>query len=147
MYSKINHKLLRKKSITNFYVENLLAREKWIKWWEERTSSVTTMRASTKKSTVENSHSLCLCDMLFILKFTEKLLSVSRFTQDNMCLFEFLPNTCFAKDLHTKKLLLRGRLSNGLDALIRHPLSSLQSKTNLATSSHSICADLSRCTT
>ena len=48
--------------------------------------------------------SFVLKNLLHIPDITKNLLSVSQFTADNKVLLEFHPDSCFIKDLSTRKL-------------------------------------------
>ena len=54
--------------------------------------------------------SFVLKNLLHVPDITKNLLSVSQFTADNKALLEFHPDSCFMKDLSTRKTLLRGHL-------------------------------------
>ena len=54
--------------------------------------------------------SFVLKNLLHVLDITKSFLSVSQFTADNKVLLEFHPDSCFVKDLSTRKTLLRGHL-------------------------------------
>ena len=57
--------------------------------------------------------SFVLKNLLHVLDITKNFLSVSQFTTDNKVL-EFHPDSCFVKDLSTRKTPLRGQLKDGL---------------------------------
>jgi len=63
--------------------------------------------------------------VLYVLEITKNLLSVSKLTADNKDLVEFDANYCYVKDKLTGKILLRGKLRNGL-----YQLSSVNSQVN-----------------
>ena len=52
--------------------------------------------------------SFVLKNLLHVPDITKNLLYVSQFTADNKVLLEFHPDSCFIKDLSTRKTLLRG---------------------------------------
>ena len=58
--------------------------------------------------------SFVLKNLLHVSDITKNLLSVSQFIADNKVLLEFHPDSCFIKDLSTRKTLLRGQLKDGL---------------------------------
>ena len=53
-----------------------------------------------------------LKNLLHISDITKNILSVSQFIADNIVLFEFHHDSCFVKDLSTRKILLRGQLKD-----------------------------------
>jgi len=53
--------------------------------------------------------SFFLKNLLHVPGITKNLLSVSKFTADNKVFLEFYPDSCFVKDLSTRKTLLRGQ--------------------------------------
>ncbi|KAE8655314.1 Coatomer subunit epsilon-1 [Hibiscus syriacus] len=55
-----------------------------------------------------------LKNVLCIPKITRNLLSVSKLTQDNNVYLEFHSDKCFVKDERTGRILLEGKLENGL---------------------------------
>lgn len=63
-----------------------------------------------------NSHSFYLKDILHTPSITKNFFSVSKFTKDNNCYFEFFSDACFVKDQVTRRVLLQGSLRNGLYA-------------------------------
>jgi len=64
-------------------------------------------------------------NVLYVPKITKNLLSVSELTTDNNALVEFVANYCYVKDKLTRKILLRGKLRDGL-----YQLSSVNSQVN-----------------
>ncbi|XP_019447442.1 PREDICTED: uncharacterized protein LOC109348071 [Lupinus angustifolius] len=62
-------------------------------------------------SSLNSTVSLSLNNLLYVPSITKNLLSVSQFTKDNSCYFEFHPNTCFVKSQATNELLLQGFLT------------------------------------
>ena len=58
--------------------------------------------------------SFVLKNLLHVSDITKNFLSVSQFTADNKVLLEFHPDSCFIKDLSTRKTLLRGQLKDGM---------------------------------
>uniref|UniRef100_A0A803Q551 Retrovirus-related Pol polyprotein from transposon TNT 1-94-like beta-barrel domain-containing protein n=1 Tax=Cannabis sativa TaxID=3483 RepID=A0A803Q551_CANSA len=72
-----------------------------------------------------HSQSLTLNNLLYVPLITKNLMSVSQFATDNNVSFEFFLNSCYVKDLATKKILLVGRLDNGLYKFDSLPLQSL----------------------
>ncbi|PON63538.1 hypothetical protein PanWU01x14_130120, partial [Parasponia andersonii] len=61
-----------------------------------------------------NNHIFLLNNILHVLQITKSLLTVSKFTLDNHVFAEFYADSCLIKDLSLKKVLLQGRLKNGL---------------------------------
>ncbi|KAL4384608.1 hypothetical protein GQ457_15G016610 [Hibiscus cannabinus] len=55
--------------------------------------------------------SIQLGDLLCVPDIKKNLLSVSQFARDNNVYFEFYPHHCSVKDIQTKTLLLKGRLT------------------------------------
>ncbi|XP_019420682.1 PREDICTED: uncharacterized protein LOC109330866 [Lupinus angustifolius] len=55
--------------------------------------------------------SFALNNLLHVPRITKILISVSQFTRDNKCYFEFHPNECFVKSQDTNKTLLQGTLT------------------------------------
>ena len=64
---------------------------------------------------------LCSPVSSFVLKNLLHVLSVSQFTADNKVLLEFYPDSCFIKNLSTRKTLLRGQLKNGMYVFVSSP--------------------------
>lgn len=62
----------------------------------------------------QNSKSLQLSNILFVPHITKSLLSISKFTQDNDVFLEFHSDCCFVKDKCTRRILLEGRIKDGL---------------------------------
>ncbi|KAL4283916.1 hypothetical protein GQ457_16G011320 [Hibiscus cannabinus] len=62
-------------------------------------------------SLASSCRSLQLRDLLYVPDIKKNLLSVSQFARDNNVYFEFFPYHCAVKDIQTKTLLLRGRLT------------------------------------
>ena len=63
---------------------------------------------------VSKSHSFQLRKVFHVPFISANLISVAKFCSDNNALIEFRSNSFIVKDLHTKKVLARGRLENGL---------------------------------
>ncbi|XP_075099023.1 uncharacterized protein LOC142175915 [Nicotiana tabacum] len=63
---------------------------------------------------MSSSKELHLKNILYVPEITKSLLSVAQFTADNNVYFEFHPRLCVVKDRATGKVLLQGRLENGL---------------------------------
>jgi len=63
---------------------------------------------------VSNSHSFQLRKVFHVPFISANLISVAKFCSDNNALIEFRSNSFVVKDLHTKKVLVRGRLENEL---------------------------------
>uniref|UniRef100_A0A803P4A9 Integrase catalytic domain-containing protein n=1 Tax=Cannabis sativa TaxID=3483 RepID=A0A803P4A9_CANSA len=89
--------------------------------------------------------------MHFILKvpkITKNLVSVSQLTKDNNVFLEFHSTCCFVKDKITGKILLKGRVKNGLYVLTKSLGSSapVQLECHLATKA-STTSNASVCTT
>jgi len=61
-----------------------------------------------------NSHAFQLKKVFHVPFISANIISVAKFCSDNNALIEFWSNSFFVKDLHTKKVLARGRLENGL---------------------------------
>ena len=61
-----------------------------------------------------SSKSLALRNILLVLSITKNLISISKFTVDNNVKVEFNPSCCYVKDIHTRNVLLKGNLNNGL---------------------------------
>jgi hypothetical protein len=61
-----------------------------------------------------HNHELVLKDILHVPSSSKNLLSVHKFTYDNIVFFEFHPWYFLLKDQDTKNLLLQGRCGNGL---------------------------------
>ncbi|KAE8651778.1 hypothetical protein Csa_006130, partial [Cucumis sativus] len=57
---------------------------------------------------------LSIPNLLHVPHIKKNLLSVSQFTKDNNCFFEFHPTICFVKCQETEKFLLQGQLHEGL---------------------------------
>ena len=70
-------------------------------------------------------NNLNLHNVLYVPEITKKLLSVSKLTDDNNALVEFDVNYCYVKDKLIRKILLRGKLRDGL-----YQLSSVNSQVN-----------------
>jgi len=70
-------------------------------------------------------NNLNLHNVLYVTKITKNLLSVSMLTIDNNALVEFYANYCYMKDKLAGKILLRGKLRDGL-----YQLSSVNSQVN-----------------
>jgi len=66
-----------------------------------------------------------LHNVLYVPEITKKVLSVSKLTVDNNALVEFDTNDCYVKDKLTGRILLRGKLRDGL-----YQLSSVNSQVN-----------------
>jgi hypothetical protein len=52
--------------------------------------------------------------MLHVSDITKNLLSILKLTKDNNVIVEFYPDICFVKDRLTKKVIMQGRLRDGL---------------------------------
>lgn len=65
-------------------------------------------------SPFESSKIFTLKDLLHVPSITKNLLCVSKFALDNNVFFEFHSHSCFVKDQISKKVLLEGKLRNGL---------------------------------
>ncbi|KAG6735420.1 hypothetical protein POTOM_061973 [Populus tomentosa] len=63
---------------------------------------------------VSNSRSFQFRKLFHVPFISANLISVAKFCLDNNALIEFLSNSFLVKNLHTKKILARGRLENGL---------------------------------
>lgn len=61
-----------------------------------------------------SSKPLTLKHLLHVPSMTKNLLSVSKFSSDNGVFFEFFPNHCFVKDQVNHKVLMEGKLKQGL---------------------------------
>lgn len=61
-----------------------------------------------------SSKPLTLKHLLHVPSMTKNLLSVSKFSSDNSVFFEFFPNHCFVKDQVNHKVLMEGKLKQGL---------------------------------
>ena len=61
-----------------------------------------------------NSHAFQLKKVFHVPFISANLISVAKFCSDNNALIEFRSNSFLVKDLHTMKVLARGRLENGL---------------------------------
>ena len=70
-------------------------------------------------------NNLNLHNVLYVPEITKNLLSVSKLTTNNNSLVEFDANYCYVKDKLTGKILLRGKLRDGL-----YQLSSVNSQVN-----------------
>jgi len=70
-------------------------------------------------------NNLNLYNVLYVPEVTKNLLSVSMLIADNNALVEFDANYCYVKDKLTRKILLRGKLREGL-----YQLSSVNSQVN-----------------
>ena len=57
--------------------------------------------------------SIALRSILLVPSITKNLISISKFTVDNNVIVEFNPS-CYVKDIHTRNVLLKGTLNNGL---------------------------------
>ena len=71
--------------------------------------------------TIKLSHSLTLKDVLCVPEFQVNLLSISKLTQDLGCNVTFYLDCYLVQDLTTKKVIGRGRQSNGLYYLSNLP--------------------------
>lgn len=69
-----------------------------------------------------NSKNLVLKQLLHVPSITKNLISVSKFAVDNRVYFEFHPNICYFKDQVSSKILMVGRLKNGLYAFDSHQI-------------------------
>lgn len=67
--------------------------------------------------TASSSHKFLLTNLLHVPQITKNLISVT-FAKDNIVFFEFHPFYCFAKDIKTGQVLLEGKVSDGLPALL-----------------------------
>ena len=56
--------------------------------------------------------------VLHVPKITKNLLSVSQFTKDNNIIAEFYSNCCLIKEKITRRVLLQGKLSDGLYRMV-----------------------------
>lgn len=63
-----------------------------------------------------NSKIFSLKHLLYVPSIKKNLLSVSKFASDNKVFFEFFPSTCFVRDQVTHKVLMQGKLKDGLYA-------------------------------
>lgn len=63
-----------------------------------------------------------LKDVLFVLNFTKKLLSLSKLLQDNSILIEFCSHFFVVKERHTMSVILQARLVNGLYMVPSQPI-------------------------
>ena len=70
-------------------------------------------------------NNLNLHNVLYVLEITKNLLSVSKLIVDNNVIVEFDANYCYMNDKLTRKILLRGKLRDGL-----YQLSSVNSQIN-----------------
>ena len=57
---------------------------------------------------------LCLQNLLHVLTLNKKLLSVSKFANDNNVFFEFYSDSCYVKHQVTKQILFQGIIKDGL---------------------------------
>lgn len=55
-----------------------------------------------------------LHDVLYVLTFTKKMLSLSKLLRDNSILIEFCSNICVIKECHTLRILLQVTITYGL---------------------------------
>ena len=79
--------------------------------WKQRVSAYNTHRLA---SIASSSGNLSLKDVLVCPNIAKSLLSVSRFTKDNPCGFDFDSDNVRVYDKGTKRVLLMGRNTNGL---------------------------------
>lgn len=82
---------------------------------------------------------LFLQNLLHVHAISKNLLSVSQFAQDNKVFFEFHSDYCYVKSQASNKVLLAGKLRNGLNAfntidLTKTPLAKSQFRTSSNTS-------------
>ena len=63
---------------------------------------------------VSSSHSFQLRKVFHVPFISANLISVAKLCSNNNALIEFRSNNFIVKDLHTKKVLVQGRLENGL---------------------------------
>ncbi|KAG8479120.1 hypothetical protein CXB51_029820 [Gossypium anomalum] len=70
--------------------------------------------SSGQSSLLTCSRPLYMRSLLFVPGITKNLLSVSKYTKDNQVMFEFLPTQCQVCDMHTREVLLKGSVQNGL---------------------------------
>ncbi|XP_019459907.1 PREDICTED: uncharacterized protein LOC109359665 [Lupinus angustifolius] len=66
---------------------------------------------STFSSSSNPSLSLSFTNLLHVPHITKNLISVSQFTKDNKCYFDFHPNECFVKSHDANQIPLRGTLT------------------------------------
>lgn len=71
-----------------------------------------------QSSFTSNDHVFRLKNMLHIPHITKNLISISKFTKDNNVIFEFDSNGCFVKEKITRRIMLKGKLHNGLYAFV-----------------------------
>jgi histone deacetylase 1/2 len=91
---------------------------------------------------VSNSHSFQLKKVFHIPYISANLISIAKFCSYNNVLIEFRSNSFFVKDLHTNKVLARGRLKNGLyrfPVLNNKKLAYVGVNNSSAFHSHSLC--------
>jgi len=69
---------------------------------------------SANLSSLSNSSSFALHNLLCVPNITKNLLSVSQFAKDNCVYFEFFPSHCNVKHQVTKQILLQGQLKDGI---------------------------------
>lgn len=62
-------------------------------------------------------HALSVYNILCTRKISKNLLSISQFTRDNACYFEFYPNYFIVKDIQMQQELLRCPVKDGLYSL------------------------------
>jgi len=55
-----------------------------------------------------------LNQLLHVPNITKNLISVSKFVKDNNVFFKFYSNYCFVKQQDTKRIILQGKLKDGL---------------------------------
>ena len=58
--------------------------------------------------------SLALRNILLVPSITKNLISFSKFLVDKNVIMEFNPSCYYVKDIHTRTVLLKGTLNNGL---------------------------------
>ena len=92
----------------------------------------------TGSATLESTdRSLMLSNVLCVLKIQKSLISISKLTTENDVCVEFYPTTCFVKDKLTGKLLLEGKLKNGMYLLSEGKNASSSSSSYLFNKSYS----------
>nr|KYP66597.1 Retrovirus-related Pol polyprotein from transposon TNT 1-94 [Cajanus cajan] len=80
---------------------------------------------TSKLKNPSNNIAFTLNKLLHVPDITKNLLSVAQFAKENSCFFEFHSTDCFVKSQGSRKILLQGKLKNGLYAFenlqIVHP--------------------------
>ncbi|KAL2485872.1 Uncharacterized protein Adt_30628 [Abeliophyllum distichum] len=77
-------------------------------------TSLQISHVGSKTFDVESDKTLLLKKLLHVPSIKKNLISVSKLIADNHVSVEFFPNCCVVKDLPTRRVLVQGRLEDGL---------------------------------